>query len=68
MKKETTKISKKNLKSKFYKKIAQICDIKKLKNCSMTIQNLSVTYYQTHTMFCGLWDWNDPRKEKMAKI
>ena len=37
---------KKNLeKASFIKKIAKICDIKKLKKYSMTITNLSVTYY-----------------------
>ena len=46
---ENFKISKKKLekKSKFHKKIAKICDIKKLKSYSMTIKNLSVIYNQT---------------------
>ena len=42
------KNSKKNLKKgKFYQKIAKVCDIKKFKNNSITIKNLSVTHYQT---------------------
>ena len=43
--KKLQKISKKNLKkASFIKKIAKICDIKKLINYSMSIKNLSVTY------------------------
>ena len=44
--KKRQKCSKK-LESKFYQKIAKICDIKKLQNYSMADKNLSVTYYRT---------------------
>ena len=53
---KTTKKNQKNLKkSKFYKKkIAKTCDIK-LKNYSMPIRNLLVTYYQPpENFFCPL--------------
>ena len=50
--KMTTKIFVKNL--GFFKKIVKICHIKKFKNYSMAIKNLSVTYHQTpYDFFSG---------------
>ena len=51
------KISKKHEKKQhvLLKKIAKICDIKKLKNYSMPIRSLSINYYQPpEEFFCPL--------------
>ena len=45
--KKRQKISKKLEKIKFYQKIDKVCDIKKLKNYSVTIKSLSVIFYPT---------------------
>ena len=45
--KQTTKSFEKLEKLKFYRKFAETCNIKNVKNYSMANQNLSVTFYQT---------------------
>ena len=61
----------KNLKKiKFYQKIAQFCDIKKLKNYSLAIKNLPVTFLSQKPlrMFPGPWVWKDLNKYNVKKF
>ena len=54
----------KNLKRKFYKKIAKMCDIQKLNNNFMANKIFQLLIIKTLRMFFDPWVWKDLNKEK----